>query len=331
MNETKVVYILGSQRGGTTIVSRMLGTIEGVVHGGELRSFWTAGLKKQICGCGKTYAECEVWSNVLVRLDIADVEEMVRLQRRVAPAGQAWWHARRVLRRDSALDPASPQGRYTAAVARLYRAFALASDAKVVVDSSKHPGEAALLTKAADVSLYCIHVVRDPRGTVYDREIRRSGRLRHRLERVGRSGAENIHPIGTAHTSLAWLGRHMTAEAVRRRIGDVRSLVVRYEDFAADPAATLMAVSELVNLPPRWSPISDDRSVRLPTAHTPAGGGRLLARDVTIAEDTRWRSSLRPFDRVLATALTSPRRRRYGYPRSSSRVDASDRSTEVSR
>src|SRR5687768_7919448 len=70
---TKVLYVLGSQRGGTTILGRLLGTIDGVEFGGEMRNLWGRGLRgPRSCGCGKGQWDCEVWSRVLAELGDVD-------------------------------------------------------------------------------------------------------------------------------------------------------------------------------------------------------------------------------------------------------------------
>jgi hypothetical protein len=309
---TKVLYILGTQRGGTNILGRVLGTIEGMVYGGELGNFRSMLRRDSKCECGQPYAECEVWSMVFAR--VPDPATMMRHQQKVMPRDRSWWHARRLLRSDSPLDPGSPQGGYAGKLANLYREFSKASGARVVIDASKHPGDAALLSRTPGISLFCIQIVRDPRGVAFSSSARRVE------EREGRTKSERVHPLGTVHGSLAWLGRHLTSEAVRTKIGEDRALLVRYEDFMSDPAATLRSVSQLVGLPPQWPPFTADHTFHMPPVHTPLGRGR-YAGDVTLAEDEEWKRHLRPFDRRIATMLTRPRFRRYGY---SKRVRPSD-------
>jgi len=309
---TRVLYILGTQRGGTNILGRVLGTIEGVAFAGELRQLWSLWPRGRPCECGKPYAECEVWSRVLPRLEVSDPNEMVRLQGRATPGRNTWMRTKRALRSDKPLSPASAEARYARKVADLYREFATASGGSVVVDISKHPVEAALLTKTPGISLFCVQIVRDPRGVVFSREGHRLSRRRRRREREGRSGTEHAHPFGATLASLSWLGRHLASEAVLRRVGEERALLVRYEDFVADPAATLKAVCQLVGVEPRWSSFSQDRTIRMPTVHVAAGRGR-YAGEVTLAEDEKWKRQLRPIDRRIATILTRPRIHRYGY------------------
>ena len=56
--------------------------------------------------------------------------------------------------------------RYDALMGRLYREFATASDARVVVDASKQPAD-ALVAGRSGAEAYVLHLVRDPRGVAY--------------------------------------------------------------------------------------------------------------------------------------------------------------------
>lgn len=310
----QVLYILGSQRGGTTILGRVLGTIDGCAFAGELRNFWSAGSK--VCGCGKPHAECEVWSQVHRRMPGRSREEAIDLRRRSAPDAHSWWHVRRLLRGNEPFPDESVEARYGRLMVELYREYAAASGARVIIDSSKHPAEAALLRRTPGISLVCVQIVRDPRGAIFDGELRRLSRRPDAPggHPDGRGTRDRPHPLGTTHAALAWVGRHRASEAVRRRSAEGRSLLIRYEDFCADPERTVRAVSGLVGLPGRWPGLRPDGTIPLPTAHTPAGSGRRRAADVALAEDRRWAAEDHPLDRLVATILTVPWLVRYGYP-----------------
>src|SRR5207245_1565431 len=59
---TKVLYVVGTQRGGTTIVGRLLGALPGFTFAGEVRRIWGRLIPNgQVCGCGRRFEECPVW------------------------------------------------------------------------------------------------------------------------------------------------------------------------------------------------------------------------------------------------------------------------------
>lgn len=295
----KVVYILGSQRGGTTIVSRALGATQGFVFAGELRRLWGALLKGAACGCGLTHERCPVWSSVLARppCTSSTAEQMLRLQEDAVPSAHSWLRTYRLLR--SGIR--KPEERsYLTAVSELYRAYAEVSEASVVIDGSKDSSDVALLLASAELEVFPVHVVRDPHGSAYSRMSRS-----HR-------GGHGSHPWSLAYGALSWSSRHLAADVARRPYGEKASLL-RYEDFVADPESSLASIVRQVIGTDGHIPV-DGSTAELPTAHTPAGRGRHVAGPVQIRLDDRWRTEMSGFDRSVVSAITSPVARRYGYP-----------------
>jgi sulfotransferase family protein len=303
----KVIYVLGSSRGGTSIFGRFLGLLGGATFGGELRRLWGPALQpgREMCGCGKPLSECEIWSKLLV--DGASFlqpspEEIARLQERVAPIRRDWWHVRKILRRRRPPPPSSPEGRYLGILGDLHEAFAAASGASVLVDSSKNAGDAALLVFAPHESTYCVHVVRDPRGVVLSR------RKRTLADPTG------PHPLQAIRTAVYWVLAHRAAEAVRRRYGPERWLRVQYEEFADDPGPSLGAVASLVGVAPPSPGPSPWIPTNMPVVHGPDGHGRFSTTQIVLKRDERWTTELPAIDRFLVALVAYPFLRRYGYP-----------------
>lgn len=295
----KIVYILGSQRGGTTIVSRALGATQGFVFAGELRRLWGALMKGVTCGCGLTHERCPVWASVLTRPPCASstAEQMLRLQEEAVPSAHSWLRTYRLLR--SGIRK-SEERSYLAAVSDLYRSYAEVSDASVVIDGSKDSSDVALLLAAADLDVFPVHVVRDPHGSAFSR-----------MSRSHRNG-RGTHPWNLAYGALSWSSRHLAADVARRRYGE-KATLLRYEDFVANPENSLASIVRQVIGTDGHIPVTGS-AADLPTAHTPAGRGRHVAGPVEIRLDDRWRTEMSAFDRSVVSAMTSPVARRYGYP-----------------
>ena len=78
-----VVYIVGWGRSGSTLLTAVLGELDGAFAAGELRMLWGRGaIGRRLCGCGRVIPECPIWSQVLERLDGAPctAEEMASIQ-----------------------------------------------------------------------------------------------------------------------------------------------------------------------------------------------------------------------------------------------------------
>lgn len=304
---TSVIYVLGTAHGATSILGRLLGIMEGATYAGELRRLWSKGFRPgRTCGCGKPHRDCEIWSKLLVP-DATylqpSLHEIGRIQERAAPSRHSWWHARRILRLTSSPSTASARGRYLAILSDMYSALGRTTDAHVIIDTSKNPADAALLALGSDVSTYCVEIIRDPRGVVFSR------RRRTMPEDPTRS-----RPLDTIATTAFWVSSHLAAEAIRRRYGRERSLVVRYERLIEAPRQTLEAVSRLVGVSPPKAELPPGVPFELPMAHGPDGNGRFRETKVVLEIDDRWERELHGFDRLLVTVLAYPLLRRYGYP-----------------
>lgn len=307
MARTSVIYVLGTAHGATSIFGRLLGVIEGATYAGELRRLWSKGFRPgRNCGCGKPHRDCEVWSKLLVpeatylQPSLADIG---RVQEEAAPSKHSWWHARRILRSTSPLSADTAKGRYLSILSDMYRAFGDVSGAHVVIDTSKNPGDAALLASAPDVSTYCVEIVRDPRGVVFSRRRRRAP-----------SDPRGFRPLDTIATAAFWTLSHFASAAVRRRYGPERSLVVHYEQLVDAPDESVRAVARLVGVSPPNMELSPGTPVDLPIAHGPDGNGRFRATQLVLNLDDQWKEDLHPIDRSLTTVLAYPLLRRYGYP-----------------
>jgi hypothetical protein len=297
---TKVLYVMGLGASGTTVFGDVLGELDGFFHAGELRALWRPGLQgRERCGCGLLVRDCPTWSSVVRTAfgNALDDPAALAFISRVHLESCRIRHTRRVLRSRRAVPSGWPAlDAYVPVVDRLYRAVATVTGSRVVVDTSKRPGNAALLRLLSGVDPYLIQLVRDPRAVAYS---------------VHRRHAANT-PVRTVGTSLAITILH---EVIRRRFGPGRSMLVRYEDFVARPQETVDAVSRMVAEPVTGSPILEDRTVELGANHTVSGYRiRFHSGPVELREDREWRARQRPVDRLTVTAGSLPMLLRYGYP-----------------
>ncbi len=305
---TKVLYILGSSRTGSGILARVLSTMDGAAYAGELRRLYSRGLREgRTCACGRAHAECPVWSKLLLPEATylqPSLHEVGRIQKQAAPDHRSWWAAFRHLRRGSPPAPDTPAGRYLGVYSDLHGAFAEVTGSTMVINTSKSPADAVLLPFARKLSVYCVQMVRDPRGVVFS--------FQQHASKTRGLGAR----LMAARASLLWLAKHVAGEAIRRRYGPERSLLVRYERFVDDPRATVDAVARMVGEPSPAVALSSGIPIAVPEAHGPDGSRwlRFVGREVTLVFDDRWQRQLAPIDRFLVTLMTFPLLIRYGYP-----------------
>ena len=300
----RILYVGGAGRSGTTIVSTILGQSPGVFAAGELRYAWERGFAQDHrCGCGEPFSRCPVWTEVVDRAFgsegppdpaavHADLLDRLRIMR--VPLG---------LVRSALGRPVVPYHRHDAAIHRLYAAVADLDGVDVIVDSSKSPVYARLLGRFSDVELTMLTVVRDPRAGAYSWR-----RLKPTGDRDDGATMERLEIWRSALVWTVWyalLGRWFPA-------GE-RHLVLRYEDFVAEPEASIRRV--LDRLGRAGGPdFAADGTVRLEPTHTVAGNpNRHSSGPVRLALDDEWRTAMPWRDRALGTLFTLPLLGRHRY------------------
>jgi Sulfotransferase family len=305
MDSLRVLYITGWCRSGSTVLGNLLNELPDAVHVGELHYLWHNGVLRSgtnsTCGCGEELTDCPLWTKVLSRVagDWPDragelATQMVRGQRSLLRTRHAG--ARLAEATGRRATPAAVVSTVDSMV-ELYRAIGAVTGRTVVVDSSKYPAEAAALAGRADLDTRVLHLVRDPRATAYS-WLRAKGYIP--AMSVRRSGAY-------------WTASNAASDRVGAAFPD-RYLRLRYEDFAARPAAAVAQVMRFAGLAGA-EPVDAAGVAVLGVNHTVTGNPDRLARGtVRIRPDDAWRHALPAREAVLATVLALPLLRRYGYP-----------------
>jgi hypothetical protein len=219
MERPKVIYVMGAGRSGSTIFGVTLGNCAGVFYAGELDAWLVRRGDPQVEGPEQQ----RFWGAVRER--VADAEALFGndaqrcLERSLALVRPQLWPARRRLRAG-----------YRRVAEELYRAVARESGAECVVDTSHYPLRASELQALDGIDLYLVYLVRDPQSVVASFN--------------NRDVAQYSKSTLTTNVYL-WLTNLLATRVfLRQRRG--RRLLVRYEDFIADPAATVQRVLELV-------------------------------------------------------------------------------------
>lgn len=306
----KVLYIGGYSRSGSTMLLRVLGEATGTVAIGELIYIWERGyLQDQLCGCGERFRRCPFWNEVSqavfgVPSDKAPGSEMASLQHRVhgyATFPSLWLPALRSPAHRRAL------GEYGDVVDRMYRAIAEISGAHVVIDSSKVPQFARVLTEVPGLELHVAHLVRDSRASAYSWQ-----RKKVRTEIHWTTQHMDRHSL--LRSSVEWDAFNLLFGVDRERPRSYT--LIRYEDLVKDPGPLLASLAERIGEPGIAAELRSTRDeVGLKVSHTVAGNpSRFSSGKTRIAADDEWRTAMPAGHRLFVTAVTAPLLRRYRYP-----------------
>lgn len=294
---TKVLYIAGCGRSGSTLLMRLLAETTGGVAIGELFHLWHHGYQENfICGCGAQFSECPFWLEVNRRMfgvgqSEVDAGRMCRLQQRVhgpkavLPLRFKWL---RTPRYREAIEE------YAQILSRLYRTIAETAGTNLVIDSSKSPQLARMLEGLPNVETHLVHLVRDSRATAWSWQ-------RVRAEpALGASGAL-MHQFPVWRSAIEWTANHALLLLDRRR--PFCYTVCKYENFVNNPRNELMRLIS-TNHSPAKIPAGE---FVLQKSHSVTGNpNRFSSGPVAIAGDAEWETAMRLPDRLVVTAISWP-------------------------
>lgn len=162
----KVIYIAGSGRSGSTLLSLLLSQHPQIANFGQIRDVFLARSNNAICSCGEGLESCTIWGTVL--------DHQPTESRRLGFLPQQ-------------------------AIVDAYRTAFSNTGATVCVDSSKSVDLCRALQAAPDVDLFCLNLIRDPRAVAvsWAKVLRNSDLLRKRCHNwVGRQ--KRIEQLGAS-------------------------------------------------------------------------------------------------------------------------------------
>jgi len=302
----RVVYILGMGRSGSTLLDRLLSQQEGTISLGEASNIWRNGvLEDRTCACGASFTRCDFWHDVARAssgaLSLAPAQEVVRFHDRHLDTRRMWRMLTAARRREVAdAVPAS----YLDTVRRVYEAIAAVSGATTIVDSSKHPVYAFLLTLVPGLQVDLVHLVRDPRAVAHSW-------ARNRIE-PGTNPPTLQHRYCASQSGVLYTLYNVAAHRVAASSGGSRAFL-RYEDFVERPSAIL---EEILGPGPDRDLNGEDPDalVEVKGNHSLSGNPMRFVREKTVVQiDDEWRARLPSRDRRLVETLTLPLALRYRY------------------
>jgi hypothetical protein len=301
-----VLYVAGWARSGSTLLGNLLGHLDECFFAGEVRFLGEkAWRENRLCGCGRPMLDCDLWAEI-----------RSRLERRVGHSGLSLLETvfGSQLKTRSYLRPVLPirdrplsqlEERALPVLEGLYQEMAAVSGASVIVDTSKAPMYARLLTRVPGIRLDVVHLLRDPRATAFSLKKRR----------YDSSSKVFMSRVGLVRNSLLWGTWNLAAERLASRSApSVSTIRIRYEDFAKEPVRVLRSIGAFAGLAGDLPHVTAQGRVHLKPNHSGVGNpNRMNSGATTIAIDREWAADMSWRDRAITVLLTWPLLLRYGY------------------
>jgi len=234
---SKILYIAGYGRSGSTVLDVILGNHPEIASVGEITYLleeWRGPDRR--CACGQPYQKCDFWGALGDTIDLSvDMQEIIRT----------------VEKREYTISTLF--NRVCPSIKKSYRAFNQQlfsyirerSGKSVVVDSSKSARDAALrfyaLSEIANLDVYVLHLVRDGRAVV-ESCVRKGSNWA--LE-----GHQHEPRLPGFRATVGWtLANTWTLGLARRYISPDRYLRVQFEDFISTPGAVLERIGGFIGI-----------------------------------------------------------------------------------
>ena len=301
MEKIHVIYVAGVGRSGSTIVDRVLGTLDNVSSFNEIyRLFLEGVIENNLCACNAHFNDCDFWKKIMT--EVVDSPEHAK---HIMELHESIDHSRHFLRlyfkrynREFGKDLEE----YREWLRKLYFNLAEQSGNNIIVDSSKVPTRALILNDIPGIEVHVVHLVRDVRAVVNAWQ-----KQKHN------PAAGHSLPIYSPYRTIAfWCTRNILSELLGRRMSYHRVL---YEDFGLKPQQTLQGLVDSIEpLKGQQLNFLPDGSIKLHSLHTIGGNpDRFTSGATHLRLDTKWIESLAAKTKRLAAIIASPLLLRYGY------------------
>ena len=293
-----VVFILSTGHAGSTLLDILCGSVPGVFSMGEVRHLpWQtfrdgkmSPTGQDLCTCGKTFKECDVWGEVLTQLSESDgidyKKEPLRLNLCMTESwdyyrkNTLWQRAHREL-----IYRAIAAGKafsFTADILirlfaertkqnwKMFDAVSEASGNSVLVDSTKDIVRCFAMARMRPDSVRIVVLFRDARGIAAS------------AVKWGKTTAEK--------TLRAWLREYNRKIMPAVEGMGVPYEVVSYDEMTANPASVRRRIASLVDVSPENCP-----EVFYPREyHLVAGNPMRFKPEIRIRHDDSWKERLTP-------------------------------------
>ena len=301
----RVVYLLGSARSGSTVLSAILGTHPEIAAVGELaRITFDVDGETRICACGDLIWDCTYWHKVrlaweprLAPLSLDDYSKAIARYSRPAQAPRLAW---------AKLWGSSELRDLLDGTKALLESIQMVYGRSIIVDSSKSFTRALLYAQVPDIDLKIIHIVRDVRGFIWSNLRRQQG--------IADTNASPDFPIwDSVRLGAEWNTMNLFCQWAANRTSAPKT-DLRYEDFVTRTRTSLLPLGEFLGVNLESVATQVEKNQTIGYGHIASGSPGRLAGPTRLELHESWRHSFTRAHKRLAWISALPLSYSYGYP-----------------
>ncbi len=303
MNQkVKIIYLAGEGRSGTTLLEKLLAEQKNIFAGGELRYIWERSIKEnQLCSCGKEFNQCEIWKKI-----IQDIEKEINIELFIKSYNKIGRMRHYPIYNMLKQLHKSEFRIITDIYYKLYKSILKNTNSDYIIDSSKHPMFAHILSTHPNIQLYVIHLVRDARAVTYSS-------MKKRIRPEIKNKIEYMPTYPAYMSALAWKFVNIVTEKLEKNVYKYTRL--KYEDMFHDINSTLNRLYDFLELNEMSNDfIISNSLVKLHSNHTTSGNPmRFKEGSIELKTDNAWKNNLSAYNKKTVELFCNKELKKYGY------------------
>ncbi|MCZ6702813.1 MAG: hypothetical protein O6940_07200 [Ignavibacteria bacterium] len=298
MEKIKVVYLTGFWYSGATILGRSLKSSEDVIYVGEIRDYWTKGLKNNDeCSCGERFESCNFWTKVTQEyINSFPAEDMGKISKALNELEKTknYFKLKKYIKNKNDDHVGHLLDTYLKHTEKLYEIISKVSGKNIIVDSSRLPGRLLALSLSTKIEIYPIYIIRDPRGVINSlmkKDIRYYDEIR----------------TSTFKHILTWNVKNLLSLDSIKKINSKDTFYLWYKNFTKNPAQVLDKIKKSLNCTLNYEEENGKVSLYLEPGHVFTGNrSRHDTGKITITEDLKWIRELSWSKKIFISITSLP-------------------------
>jgi len=298
MEKIKVIYLTGFWYSGATILGRSLKTSEQAIYVGEIRDYWTKGLKKNgRCSCGERFKSCNFWTRVtdeyLKSFPTVDMENVSKDLFELEKT-KNYFKLKKFIKYKNDIHVQQLLDTYLEHTEKLYEIISKISGKNIIIDSSRLPARLLALSRSTKIEIFPIYIIRDPRGVI-NSLIKKDLRF---YDEIRNSIFKHI---------LTWNAKNLLSLDSVNKINSGNTLYLEYKNFTRNPAQVLEKIRKSLNFKLNYEDENGKVSLHLEPGHVFTGNhSRHHTGKISITEDLKWKKELSWQKKVLISVTSLP-------------------------
>jgi hypothetical protein len=297
-DKIKVIYCMGSGRSGSTLLGMILANHPDCFNPGELNDIGRLSQEGFRCSCGEAVSKCSFWSDVYNRWvkksGPSHVEQYLNTFNKIEnfKSSISWYKAFLKYKYHNNL-----LNNYTDITYNFYKSISEISGKSIIVDISKNPLRAFLLSLNSRIDLRLMHMVRDGRGVAWS---------------LNKFIKPDFPQKKVWRTAVFWTIVNRQSSFVSKRVS--KSQVFKYEDLAESPEVFLKTLSKLAEITakPLVETVTTGNIVH-EESHIMAGNRLRRSKSIIIKIDSEWKEKMSVRKQRIFALIASKTLKKFNY------------------